>query len=121
MARADRTEEGWRVVCSDGEVERVSGIDWDISISATLQATFPAFPGTSALLRVEEDEGPDTIHRSTVLAWGIYADGETRPITLDAEASAPYFIEFADGHVESSRSLDRWPNAQAWLDDRQKP
>lgn len=115
IMRAEAVDGGWNAINTRGETERVSDIDWDIALALTVQSTFPAAPGTFALMVVEDENGGKEVHRSAVLGWGIYADGETRPITLDQEADRPYTIEFADGHVETTASLDRWPDAATWL------
>jgi hypothetical protein len=116
MVRADSVENGWRVVAADGDTHRVSEFDWKYALQTTVVSTFPAAPGTSVLWSCENDDGPKTIERTVVLGWGVYADGNTRPLTLDSELDEQYFVEHPDGHVECSYSLDRWPSAQAWFD-----
>ena len=118
MAKADQLQDGWRITCANGETETCSDIDMRIALEMTLQSSFPAAPGTYLVHAMGDGEGDWEIHRTAVLGWGMYADGQLRPITLDAELEDKYFVKHPDGRVESSHSLDRWGHEDAWFEEQ---
>ncbi|MGY2732824.1 hypothetical protein [Sphingomonas sp. UYP23] len=107
---------GYLITDSQGETHSVSDNEWDFTLETTLVSMMPAQPGTHFLERISEEDGSEIVGRQTVIGWGVYADGVTRPIVLDAEAlhSKTWAIEMPNGRVESN-STSQWRDAEAWL------
>ena len=102
-----------------GQEHRVSETDFDLALEATPVSMVPALPGTFLLERDRDDAGNEKVSRMTVLAWGTYADGATRPIVADPEAllngSGKWFVEMPHGRVEGN-CCEQWESAEVWLE-----
>ena len=120
MAAARGIEGGWMVTDNQGGEHPVSDFEMKLALEMTPASTFPALPGTYLLNRATDASDNPEIYRITVLGWMISADGDTRPIVLDAEARIDdgWAVQMPDGRVED-RAGSQWESPEAWLTDNQ--
>jgi hypothetical protein len=118
MTKAEAVDDGWIVTDAQGEEHRFDKISWDIAVETAPTATLSALPGTYLINPCEEEDGRVTVWKQNVLGWAICFDGETRPVTLNPEASlsGPWQILHPDGRVERSDG-STWESLNLWLDE----
>lgn len=119
VSRARGIKGGWVVTDSTGEETTVSDSDWSLALKMVPLQTIPAVQGTYVLYPIHGEHGI-ILGRTTVIGWGIYADGETRPIAIDWQAVEDnhWAVQLPDGRVESNHG-HQWDTADAWLAEKQ--
>jgi hypothetical protein len=119
MANAQALDDGDRIVTDcNGQVHRVSKIDWEIAIEGTPVSSFPAQPGTYLINPADEAEDGRKYWRENVVGWMICADTILRPVVLGPESllTPPWQVLHPDGRVERSDG-STWETVDEWLEE----